>query len=608
MRRDINALRKHRGIALLLTMVFITVFFVVMAGMFTKSAASVQASAAHHSSNNALNAALSGLECAKYTIAKVSRIDITFNYQQYKAGDFQTQADTLWQNLCTNLQNQMPIAGSSASAIQTAPVAYDDSGTTFTVRLDRTDPYTINAVCTGASREITRSVSTSLKIEKEEESILSYGLVGRGRMWLTGQTTIYGDVYTSWDNPAVSPFNITGDSAVLGTINTALGKDVIDAQNYQLETLDGSGKSLFAFDEAVFDAQGQPVTDTYGHTDADGYLTDITGRPVYDADGNRVCVDFADRYYGSADQIQGYHEGINYGVEKDEIANYLDIASYDTDVYYDMTVSNPIEPQMTTQTVTTTTRVRVNGRWQDVTTTQEVQVPVTTREYFPHGEGGYNQSKTGSVSLTRNIYQDQSFNNAYLSSNQNALFENCTFDGVLYVDCADNASGSYNNIRFNNCTFNGVIATNTPSALKWQQNALYFTGSANFQNTSDIQEATILAPHFNVNLGNANNGEVASDENVITGAVVGGIVDIRGNAEIFGTVISMCDTSQWTSGYVTNIGATLNDGGSETTSIEDVGTIRITPDKEQLLFPGLKEYPCRISIRADNSTYTEIHN
>ena len=94
-----------------------------------------------------------------------------------------------------------------------------------------------------------------------------------------------------------------------------------------------------------------------------------------------------------------------------------------------------------------------------------------------------------------------------------------------------------------------------------------------------------------MNLGDANNGEVESDENVITGAVVGGIVDIRGNAEIYGTVISMCDTSNWTSGYVTNIGATLNDGGSETTSIEDIGTIDITPDTEQSLFPGLKEYP-----------------
>jgi hypothetical protein len=57
-----------------------------------------------------------------------------------------------------------------------------------------------------------------------------------------------------------------------------------------------------------------------------------------------------------------------------------------------------------------------------------------------------------------------------------------------------------------------------------------------------------LAPHFNVNLGNANNGEVQSEENVITGAVVGGIVDIRGNAQVYGTVIPWSDTASGAAG------------------------------------------------------------
>ena len=39
----------------------------------------------------------------------------------------------------------------------------------------------------------------------------------------------------------------------------------------------------------------------------------------------------------------------------------------------------------------------------------------------------------------------------------------------------------------------------------------------------------------------------------------------------------MCNTNQWPSGYVTNIGATLDDGGSETTAVGDVGVISITP-------------------------------
>jgi hypothetical protein len=50
----------------------------------------------------------------------------------------------------------------------------------------------------------------------------------------------------------------------------------------------------------------------------------------------------------------------------------------------------------------------------------------------------------------------------------------------------------------------------------------------------------------------------------------------------------MADTSSYTSGYVTNIGATLNDGGSETVAIGDIGTINITPDPAKLLPSGIK--------------------
>ena len=287
------------------------------------------------------------------------------------------------------------------------------------------------------------------------------------------------------------------------------------------------------------------------------------------------------------------------------IDDYLDIDTYDTSYYTEEMSLTPIEPVTTTQTVTNSSWQKINGKWQQVTTTEEVVVPVTTSEYFPHGDGGYDDPKSGSIAMNRYTYENATYTDAYLPANQNALFKGCTFEGVLYVDCSTETSGEYNNVRFEDCEFNGVIVTNTPDELKWQYNALYFTGSANFNNTSDIQAATILAPHFNVNLGDANNGQVESDENVITGAVVGGIVDIRGNAEIFGTVISMCDTSQWTSGFVTNIGATLDDGGSETTSVQDVGTIHITPDREQTLFPGLKEYPCTISLTPVASSYTE---
>jgi hypothetical protein len=127
------------------------------------------------------------------------------------------------------------------------------------------------------------------------------------------------------------------------------------------------------------------------------------------------------------------------------------------------------------------------------------------REYFPHAAGNYSQpASSSSRTLDRYKYENKTFRNVVLNSNNNALFKNCTFEEVLYVDCSTSTSTYYNNVRFENCTFNGVIITNTPSNLNWQANCLYFTGTATFQNKSSIPEATILAPHFNVNLGNTN--------------------------------------------------------------------------------------------------------
>jgi len=207
---------------------------------------------------------------------------------------------------------------------------------------------------------------------------------------------------------------------------------------------------------------------------------------------------------------------------------------------------------------------------------------------------------TWNKKLTRHVYENQTFTNARLPNNYNALFRNCTFEEVLYIDCSKTGSSYYNNVRFENCTYNGVIVSDTPETFKWVDNCLYFTGAATFENTSSIQEATILAPHFNVNLGNTNPEQ--SENNVLTGAIVGGIVDIRGNAQIYGTIISMCDTTQWPSGYVTNIGATLDDGGSETTELGDIGVIGITPDMDQMLPSGITS---PIIIKPLKDTYSE---
>lgn len=527
---------RSRGVTLILSMIFVLVFSALAVSLAALSGANVQVASNQHKLNTALLAAQSGLECAKYIVHTVSLGETNTNQVT------DAQANAVWNTLCSYAQNQ---------ALDGKTVSYDaneltiqgmtcDGGTvTFDMRFcrDASNPRTIHLESTGANGGATRKVGITMAITKDRE-VLTYAIASRGRMWLTGNTTIHGDLYSSWDRPEISPFNMTSDSKVLGTINTVLDLEDILAEGYQLETLD---------------ANGLP----------------------FDTEGNPLGTNYADRYYSPDDEIQAYHEGINYSQPQGDDVPGMNISDYNTDCYTGGLTEIPSCP--------TANRVT---------------------EYFPHAAGNYAAPQSSSsLKLTRHVYENMTFTNASLPRGRQALFRNCTFNGILYIDCSPTSTSqtSYtNNVRFQDCTFNGVIVTETPQPFNWQRNCLYFTGAATFNNQSAIQEATILAPHFNVNLGNTNPQQ--SDNNILTGAIVGGIVDVRGNAQIYGTIISMFDTTPYSSGYVTNIGATLDDGGSETTELGDIGVISITPDEDTMLPSGITS---PIVIKPDQSTYTE---
>ncbi len=534
--------RRQKGATLLLSMIFVLVFSALATSLATLSGSNVQVASNHHKVNTTLYAAQSGLECAKYLVSTVALAETGTNYVT------DTQADQVWSALCQHVQNQaldgqtvpsacqFTDAGGTGDELVVPAMNFGSSDVGFSLRFYRyhSDRRKIKMQSTGANSGLTRHISMEMEITKDRE-VLNYAIASRGRMWLTGKTTIHGDLFSAWDRASIAPYNMTDESAVLGTLNTVLTLDQIDAQSYHLETLD---------------ANDNPI--------------DVNGAPLE--------TNYEDRYYGPYDEVHAYHEGINYSQPYQDMPG-MDISDYNTDEYTDTLASIPSSGDRVT-------------------------------EYFPHAAGHYDYpSSSGSLRLTRHVYENQTFSNTLLPCGRQALFKNCTFEGVLYVDCYKSSTSrtSYtNNVRFEDCTFNGVIVTDVPQPFNWQRNCLYFTGAATFNNESSVQEATILAPHFNVDLGNTNPQQ--SDNNVLTGAIVGGIVDVRGNAQIYGTIISMFDTTPYSSGYVTNIGATLEDGGSETTELGDIGIISITPEEEMMLPSGITS---PIIIKPNPTTYSE---
>jgi len=576
--------RKRRGSVLIISMIFILVFSALAVSMASLSGVNLQIADNQRKANSALSAAQSGLECGKYLIAQTSltlagmpAMNTGRNYVTL------TEADTVWTTLCSQVQGQPWVAGQatqppSNDEIITPAVNFGAANASFQVRFYR-DGNSIQLEGIGVDGQVKRQVSINSKITKDNE-VLNYAIASRGRMWLTGDSTVHGNIYSAWQYQNISPFNMTSDSTVEGTINTILSN---------INPTTGlTGPDLYA---DKFNTNGTPVLDAQGNRvkikmPYDLETLDANGNPVYDDQGNKVI--------SPTDEIQGQCEYINYGVNYgDKAVNMpgMKITDYNTTIYYQATrTANGGSGDIPCPSAT-----QYNGNDASLETLPTTCGTKWRYERFPHDAGNYT---TGNgIQVKRYIYKDQTFTDARLLNDKNALFINCTFNDVLYVDCGKTTS-NYNNVRFDNCTFNGTIVTNTPQTFNWQKNTLYYTGSATFQNTS--ADATILAPHFNVNLGNTNPN--SGENNVLTGAIVGGIVDVRGNAEVFGTIISMADTSSYTSGYVSNIGATSDDGGSETTDPGDVGVINITPDPDKLLPSGITT---PIVIKPLQDTYSE---
>ena len=530
--------RKRQGVALIISMIFVLIFSALAVSMASLSGTNVQLATNQHKVNSALDAAQSGLECGKYLVATVvlqSTGDNTVSADQ---------ANTVWTTFCQYVQDTA-LDGQTVPA----PTRFTDS----TGSGDQLITPSIDFASTDAAFEIRfyryDSDPCTIKLQStgtDREVTKQIGM----NMAITKDSEVLKYAIASRGKMWV-----TQNSTIYGPIFSTWNKPEWGApvETTADTTVEGSINTVLA----IADLENENIQME---------TLDANNNPVFDEYGNRV--------YSEADTVQGAHEGINYEVSDSDMPG-MDEDDYDTSAYASICTDIPAAS--------------------------------TTREYFPHLAGDYSQPRASwSKAYDRNVYENQTFTNAKLPKGRHALFRNCTFEGVLFIETKESyqdSTSQTNNVRFENCTFNGAIVTNVPSSTNhwswWTRNVLYFTGEATFDNTSSMQETTILAPNFNVNLGNTG----ALDEgggNVLTGAVIGGIVDVRGNAEIYGTIISMYDTSAHPNGYVTNIGA-ADDGGSEG-AVYSGGTISITPSADQMLPSGITS---PIVIQPQQNTYSE---
>jgi len=182
----------------------------------------------------------------------------------------------------------------------------------------------------------------------------------------------------------------------------------------------------------------------------------------------------------------------------------------------------------------------------------------------------------------RPVYENMTFENVRIPKGTNALFKNCKFIGVTFVESeTENSDENFNysgmlestgdpkhpdkvsdvngaevtdtktvanNIRFDNCTFEGAIVTDAPKQYTHTRNKLAFTGTTKFdaENSVNLTEtekelfkrSTILAPHYSVEMGTFIAPHDAQERVQLNGTIVAGLIDMRGQVKVNGTILT----------------------------------------------------------------------
>jgi hypothetical protein len=205
-----------------------------------------------------------------------------------------------------------------------------------------------------------------------------------------------------------------------------------------------------------------------------------------------------------------------------------------------------------------------------------------------------------------------------------------------------------NNLRFESCTFIGTIAGVKPTEYTHWRNKIQLTGETRFYVDADdpdlaeqpdaaeivaeitsmdeafleeLRKSSILMPGWSADMGSFANEQAADPEDTpkvkLKGTIVAGILDIRGTADLYGTLLMtfrpIADTGPLFYGGLTDAFNTTigyfgpSDGDGEgvdqgEAAFEGFGEITLRYNPDALLPDGI---PWPITIETDPITYTE---
>ncbi|MEX0774864.1 MAG: hypothetical protein WD042_04015 [Phycisphaeraceae bacterium] len=182
----------------------------------------------------------------------------------------------------------------------------------------------------------------------------------------------------------------------------------------------------------------------------------------------------------------------------------------------------------------------------------------------------------------RPVYENMTFTNVKIPKGNNAVFKSCKFIGCTFVETnTSNTDSNYNyvgmqeadgiqkfptlkatvngvqvsntkplsnNLRFDNCTFEGAVVSDAPQQFTHTRNKIAFTGRTRFIIQDSLvlnatqkalfRRSTLLMPHYSVEMGSFINPSAANETVQLSGTIVAGLIDMRGQVKVEGTVLT----------------------------------------------------------------------
>lgn len=246
-----NHSRTRRGVALIVSMIFILVFSAIAVSMAQLSGANVQIADNHRYINRALESAQSGLEIIRHHLADVSISGSATDRLQAIATDMQTNLTT------AGITNITASYDPSTTTVNIASVSLDSgSSQTFSATITQPTTDTIQMNITGTSGQSSRQITTTFDFTPVASRVFDHAIATRAPLSLSTGASVTG-------------FNGSGEAEVY-----------IESNNYT-QALTMTGNAEIAGDVSIVNPLGTASVDT-GAT--------IGGESGQDAIDNHVTV------------------------------------------------------------------------------------------------------------------------------------------------------------------------------------------------------------------------------------------------------------------------------------------------------------------------------